>query len=186
MFLFGKRNLEKAFSFSNLVRKELEETLDAIYESAGAARDLDGKDAITQSLDSVNDCIGKVDSVRTIFSEILGRHGKTSFPQAENSSISEGKSPFSFSFNERNIRRTVEQSGQSLESMKKLHDLVSRSVRSAIRHDDQEKLSQALETISECRDRLSQVNDLLTDINQRLERIELEALYAPPSYFGGE
>lgn len=186
MILFGKRKLEKAVAYCNLVINELKETVEAIYEAVGSARDLDDKDALAHSLDSVKDYVDKVDSAKRILTEILGRHRKAVSTHAEKTSAREERSPFSFSFSERTIRRAVEQSGRPLESMEKLHDLVSRAVRSAICRDDQEKLDQALITIAVVRDKLSQVHNTLTDINQRLEQIELEALYAPPSYFGGE
>ena len=187
MLLTGNRQLDRAVSLSELVCRYLEKTFEVILDSLEAARDLDGNDALEQCLNSINDCKSKMDDVSTSLADIKNRQPKALFTRKSNELLQEDNDGNPFSrVNERNIRIAVKQSKAVYEKAKLLYELVLGSFGSIEDRDDTEQLYHALKAIEECRDKLSQIYNTLNSINQRLEQIELEVLYAPPSFFSEE
>ena len=187
MILAGKRKVERAAVQSGIVYNDLEELKDAIMDSVGKARDLDDNDSIAQCFTIVNESSERMLSVYESLTEIINRQGnRNSTQKRENTTDKkENENPFTL-ITERNIRKTVEKSSKAYEELKALFSMCLYSIGSMDSIDDKERLYQTLKTIESSRDSLQQVSNTLNDINQRIEQIELEALYAPPSYFGGE
>ena len=128
-----------------------------------------------------------MDTVRTIVADLNTRKRKPLFGSCGISTSTEEQddNPFAF-INERSIRRAVNRSTEAYEAVDELYALVSEFTGKLSNPKDNETLNASLKSIEECRKSLSDVNDILGAINERLEQLELQVLYAPPSYFGGD
>ena len=161
----------------------LKKTYSVILDSVGSTSNYDDNGFLVQSLISINECSEKMSAVSEALTEIWDR-SKPGFSVLQNKPSSyRGEDDSCPPFDNRYLRKAVNQSKVAFDSLKEVYDLVLDALGSARTRDDNELLYQNLKTIEECKDKVSIISSRIAAINESLEQCELEVLYGPPPFF---
>lgn len=181
-----KQSLLEAVLLTAQSRKTLKKTYSVILDSVGKASNYDKNGFLTQSLSSINECSDMMSMVGEALAEIWERIKPTfSFQLSKPSSHREQDDSYT-PFDDRYLREAVDQSKLAFTDVEGVYNLLLGALGVAETRDDNETLYKNLKTVEECKTTLYSISNTLSEINDHLEQIELEALYAPPSFFGGE
>ena len=178
--MFRRRLLEDTVSRCYRSNVEMEIAYSTILNSVGNARGYDDNGLLAQMLNDVTACKEKMASACKSLAVVYAHQYKRS---CQNGTQPETKENPLSAVRETNLRRAVDQSKMTYESLLETYDLMLRSLGVVSSRDDIEMLFQALKGVEECKDRFLAVSTMLSEINERLEQTYLEALYAPPPFF---
>lgn len=179
----SRKSLQEAVRLSAQSSECLKKTYSVILDSIGNATSYDDNGFLAQSLSSVNECAEKMRAVSKSLAEILGR-SKPAFSLFQGKfAVDRGKDNPDMLFDNRYLRKAVNQSQYASEMLANEYELVLDALGCGETRNDNELLYQNLKIIEECKEKLRLISNSILEINESVERCELEVLYGPPPFF---
>ncbi len=182
---FAGQNLGQAARQSRLACEALDGTREALFDAFGDVHKLHDRGLLAEGLESIETCRDTMravsDTLDALYARLksplrLRRDGRIG---GERLDEPDERSDWL------SLRNAVAESGKSSERLGEVYELLLRTL-GAFGRDDNERLYQTLKDVEACRDTMRGLNEALTQILTRLEDMELQVLYGPPSFFDGD
>ena len=186
MFLFATRYLQEAVLQGDQTCKDLYRAYDKIMDAAINIGKWDDRTLAFQLVTSTEKCREQMRAEIDTLREILARREESSLikHRAPNFILQRDEVPYNGlqTYQCRYLREAADESKYACEGLNTTYVLLSKSL-SILHRRDNDQIKNSIERIRECERQMLIVNETLAELYERVEKVELEALYAPPSYF---